>query len=65
MSTKPLVSFSFADGCVRVWDCRTATCVIRREGHVEPIMDLALSSDGSACVTASDDGTARAFSLQP
>jgi len=61
----PVAVTGSVDGAVRAWDCRTGACVAERRGHTEPVMDLALSPDGSRCVSASDDGTARVFSLAP
>ena len=33
------------------------------EGHSGPLKDMALAADGSVVVTASEDGTARAWDL--
>ena len=60
---QPLAITACVDGRVRAWDVRTGACVREWQGHTEPLLDLALSPDGSACITASDDCTARVFRL--
>ncbi len=38
-------------------------CVLMLEGHKGPLKDMAVAADGSVVVTASEDGTARAWDL--
>lgn len=38
-------------------------CVLMLEGHTGPLKDMATAADGSVVVTASEDGTARAWDL--
>lgn len=38
-------------------------CVLMLEGHSGPLKDMAIAANGSVVVTASEDGTARAWDL--
>lgn len=49
------------DRIVRTWDAKTGNLMVAWSGHRDMIMGLALSADGSCCVSASDDGTARVW----
>lgn len=58
---EPLVYTACADGAVRLWDARTMECIQVFRGHVDAILDMALSPDGEWIITGSDDCTARIF----
>lgn len=51
------------DGTVKIFDGRTGSLQSQLLGHKDNIMDLSLSLDGSLLLTASEDKTARVFSL--
>lgn len=55
----------YSDGCVRVWDGRStdSTPAIVWHGHRRMITDLAVDAQRKRCMTVSDDGSARLFSL--
>jgi WD40 repeat protein len=47
-----------------VWDLEIGDCVLELEGHAGPVTALAITADGSLTVTASEDGTARAYEME-
>ena len=57
----PFFTVGSVDHKVRVFDARTGTQVKEFEGHSEPILSVAVSSDGSRIISGSDDGTALVF----
>ncbi|KAJ3037651.1 hypothetical protein HDV00_001456 [Rhizophlyctis rosea] len=59
--TAPFITSVSMDRTVRIWDARTGAAVKLFRGHHDPIMDLAITHDGTRAVTASDDGTALVF----
>lgn len=50
-----------ADGVVRKWDVRASKLLTSLTGHQDAILDMALTSDATSVVTASEDGTCRVF----
>jgi hypothetical protein len=51
-------------GCARrVWNLADGSCRAVLEGHVGRLNQVALSEDGGTALTASDDGTARLWSI--
>lgn len=52
------------DGTLRLWDVETGTQLAESREHKKQINDLNLSTDGTHCVTASLDKTAKVFDAQ-
>lgn len=51
------------DRTVRVWDVRSGACVRVFRGHFDPILDIAVSSDGKTILSTSDDQRSLIFKL--
>ncbi|KXS18604.1 WD40 repeat-like protein [Gonapodya prolifera JEL478] len=62
-SSSPLITTSSTDRTVRVWDARSGSCERTWTGHRQPILDFAITRDGSSVVTASDDWSALVFRM--
>ncbi|KAI7863342.1 WD40-repeat-containing domain protein [Spinellus fusiger] len=56
-----LISCS-VDKNVLLWDVRTGECKKKWQGHRDTVLDVAVSSDGTTIVSASDDGHCLVFS---
>jgi hypothetical protein len=52
-----------SDFAIRLWDGSSGAERLRLIGHVAPIQDLALSADGHTLISASWDGTVRAWHI--
>jgi ribosome assembly protein SQT1 len=63
--TTPVVYTCTEDGLVCSWDARSGSRVSTWYGHMDHVLDMDLSRDGLYIVTASDDHTARVFSVHP
>ncbi|XP_066988710.1 angio-associated migratory cell protein [Macrobrachium rosenbergii] len=61
--SEPVVFAACLDSVVRAYDARSGDLLKKYTGHRSSIFYMDLSKDGTALVTASDDGTARVFSL--
>ncbi|TIB35213.1 hypothetical protein E3P86_02699 [Wallemia ichthyophaga] len=57
----PFFTVGSVDHKVRIFDARTGTLCKELEGHSEPVLSIAVSSDGSRIISGSDDGTALVF----
>lgn len=57
------VKFVFAswDETIRVWDARSATEVLRLDGHTAPVRSIAFDAPGMRLVSTSQDGTWRVW----
>ncbi|XP_065884318.1 angio-associated migratory cell protein-like isoform X2 [Dysidea avara] len=62
-NSSPLLYTACLDGVVRLWDGRNGSVVTQWEGHNGQLLDMDMTSDDSTVVTASEDCTARVFSL--
>jgi WD repeat-containing protein 48 len=51
------------ENCIRLFDPRTCTKIMKLKGHGHNIRYLALSKDGTQCLSASSDHTVRLWSL--
>ncbi|KAK2144731.1 hypothetical protein LSH36_735g01024 [Paralvinella palmiformis] len=60
---QPLVYTCTLEGVVHLWDARTGDEERHWMGHEASILDMQVIKDGSTIVTASDDQTARVFTL--
>ncbi|KAI8868858.1 WD40 repeat-like protein [Ramicandelaber brevisporus] len=49
------------DGSIRSWDSRTGAQLRKWTGHLEGILDFAVSHDGKILISGSDDGTSLVF----
>ena len=58
-----LLFCSSLDGTASAWDGRTGNVVRRWTGHRGQILDMSVAPMGNFLLTASGDGTVRAFSL--
>jgi len=61
--TQPLFYASSLDKTVRLWDSRTGQAVKVWRGHKNGILDMAMASDGSFVMTASDDHASLLFKI--
>jgi ribosome assembly protein SQT1 len=61
----PLFYAGATDGVAMAWDARSLALVASFTGHVDTILDLAVSQDGTKLLTASDDHTCRVYSAKP
>uniref|UniRef100_UPI00358E67B6 angio-associated migratory cell protein isoform X2 n=1 Tax=Myxine glutinosa TaxID=7769 RepID=UPI00358E67B6 len=52
------------NGTVSIWDALTGGLASRFHGHTQEVLDFALTSDATAFVTASGDGTSKTFCLR-
>ncbi|XP_060570298.1 angio-associated migratory cell protein-like [Ruditapes philippinarum] len=59
----PMVYTSCLDGAIRLWNARSGELTSTWTGHRDSILGFDISKDGNWLVTASDDNTARVFSL--
>ncbi|KAK3586809.1 hypothetical protein CHS0354_002548 [Potamilus streckersoni] len=59
----PLVYTISLDNVIRLWDIRNGQPVASWTGHEDFILDFAISQDNNFLVSASDDRTARVFSI--
>lgn len=62
-NTSPLVYTACLDGIVRLWDARNSELISSWSGHLDSILDFNISNDSNILVTASDDNTAKVFTL--
>lgn len=60
---EPVLFTAGLDGTVRSFDVRSGQPLTKFTGHKQSILSFCISNDGSALLTASDDGTARVFKL--
>ncbi|CAF0757335.1 unnamed protein product [Brachionus calyciflorus] len=51
------------ENCIRLWDPRTNSKLMKLKGHTHNIRYLALNRDGTQCISASSDHTIRLWSL--
>jgi WD repeat-containing protein 48 len=51
------------ENCIRLWDPRTTTKLMKLKGHTHNIRCLCLNKDGTQLLSASSDGTIRLWSL--
>jgi len=51
------------DRKIRQWEVRTGTCLRVINGHVDPVLDIALTKDGKTLISTSDDHRAFVFKL--
>lgn len=64
MQIKVCIANMLHDGCAcRVWNLADGSCRAVLEGHAGRLNQVALSEDGGTALTASDDGTARLWSI--
>ena len=47
----------------RMWDLNTGHLLAMMDGHTNDVICLAISQDGTICVSGSDDGCARVWDL--
>ncbi|CAH1788775.1 unnamed protein product [Owenia fusiformis] len=59
----PFIYTCTLDGIVHMWDGRNGQRMAQWYGHQGEILDFDITRDGNTLVTASDDGTARVFTL--
>ncbi|PKA57774.1 Dynein assembly factor with WDR repeat domains 1 [Apostasia shenzhenica] len=57
------VATGCVDGKVRIWDSLSGGCVRTFSGHVDVVQSLAITADENFLVSASNDCTARVFSI--
>nr|XP_045605777.1 angio-associated migratory cell protein-like [Procambarus clarkii] len=62
-ASEPILFSAGLDGAVRSYDVRSGDPLAKYTGHKSSILAFGICKDGSALVTASDDGTARVFKL--
>nr|CAD7261302.1 unnamed protein product [Timema shepardi] len=65
VKNSPMFYTGALDGVIRLFDARSGDKQSTLSGHEGDILDIALASDNSILLSASDDHTARVFSLAP
>lgn len=58
-----LVATGSYDETLRLWDVRTAKCIVAQTAHQEPVTSLAFSGDGTLLATGSYDGLVRVWDV--
>ncbi|MFV8310659.1 TIR domain-containing protein [Mycobacteroides chelonae] len=61
---KRIVSASFFEPTIKVWDAATGRLLSALKGHTEGVYSIALSADGSRLVSGGNDRTARVWDLR-
>ena len=51
------------ENCIRLWDPRTCSKIMKLKGHTHNIRYLAVNKEGTQCLSASSDHTIRLWSL--
>ncbi len=52
-----------AENCIRVWDPRTCSKIMKLKGHTHNIRSLVINKDGTQILSASSDHTIRLWSI--
>ncbi|KAA3607967.1 MAG: hypothetical protein DWQ01_12850 [Planctomycetota bacterium] len=60
-----VVAIGCVDGSVQIWDWRKREIMLQYQAHQEPVVSLAFSPEGNFLATASLDGIARVFPVNP
>jgi WD repeat-containing protein 48 len=58
-----LLACGSPENCIRLWDPRTCTKIMKLKGHTHNVRALLLNKDGTQCLSASSDHTIRLWSL--
>lgn len=59
----PLLISSSKDRTLRMWDCRSGTCVTTWKGHTNTILDFDISADCTRIATGADDQSSLIFKM--